>query len=61
MFKCCTKESSVINLDLFWKQVFSYISFLKGDGDGLSSAYLFLMSMPEVVYGSSPGANVIKL
>jgi len=21
---CCTKLSSVINLDLFWKQVFSY-------------------------------------
>ncbi len=21
---CCTKQSSVVNLDLFWKQVFSY-------------------------------------
>jgi hypothetical protein len=24
MFMCCTKQSSVVNLDLFWKQVFSY-------------------------------------
>jgi len=24
MYMCCTKWSSVINLDLFWKQVFSY-------------------------------------
>jgi hypothetical protein len=24
MFTCCTKISSVINFDLFWKQVFSY-------------------------------------
>jgi hypothetical protein len=26
MFTCFTKSSSVINLDLFWKQVFSYIT-----------------------------------
>ncbi len=25
---CCTKWSSVVNLDLFWKQVLSYISFI---------------------------------
>jgi hypothetical protein len=24
MFIYCTKQSSVVNLDLFWKQVFSY-------------------------------------
>jgi hypothetical protein len=28
MFMCCTKWSSVINLDLFWKQVFSYCLFI---------------------------------
>jgi len=25
---CCTKWSSVVNLDLFWKQVFSYNKFV---------------------------------
>ncbi len=25
MLVCCTKQSSLLNLDLFWKQVFSYI------------------------------------
>ncbi len=38
MFKCSTKWSSVLNLDLFWKQVYSYrVGFKPNSQEKLST------------------------
>jgi hypothetical protein len=42
---CCTKQSSVVNLDLFWEQVFSYISLPKHFSVPLTLTLIFVLPL----------------